>query len=240
MSKIIVRPVANKKEKYTFSTFPWQIYKDDPLWVPPILSERMKVIDPYRGTFFKRGEAEFFIAWDDGKPVGTICAAEDPPTNTNRGTKECVFGFLETIDDYTVFEALVNQAAQWAKSRGLEALFGPFNLDYEDSYGVLIDGRDRPPAIMCGHTPEYYPGFMDRFGFYPARDQNIALAIDLNSPELVRFSTYSLPPSHVCDLSISGSFPGSSRTNPKNPETMESICCLPYAERLDLAFKKSC
>ena len=188
MSKIIVRPVANKKEKHIFSTFPWQIYKDDPLWVPPILSERMKVIDPNRGTFFKRGEAEFFIAWDDDKPVGTICSAEDPPTNTNRGTKECVFGFLETIDDYTVFEALVNQAAQWAKSRGLKALFGPFNLDYEDSYGVLIEGRDRPPAIMCGHTPEYYPGFMDRFGFYPARDQNIALAIDLNSPELDRLA----------------------------------------------------
>jgi GNAT superfamily N-acetyltransferase len=97
-----------------------------------------------------------------------------------------VFGFLEYIQDYTVFEALVNRVVQWAQDRGLNALFGPFNLDYEDSYGVLVEGRDRPPAIMCGHSPPYYAGFMERYGFQPARDQNIALAIDLDSPALDR------------------------------------------------------
>jgi GNAT superfamily N-acetyltransferase len=188
MSAIEVKSVATPKEKRTFLTFPWKIYKNDPLWVPPILSERAKVIDPVRGTFFQRGEAEFFIAWKNNKPVGTICAAEDPPTNQNRGTRECVFGFFEYIEDYQVFQALVERAAQWARGRNLDALFGPFNLDYEDSYGVLIEGRDRPPALMCGHTPIYYPGFMDRFGFQPARDQNIALFIDMDAPELSRLA----------------------------------------------------
>jgi GNAT superfamily N-acetyltransferase len=188
MSAIEVKSVATPKEKRTFLTFPWKIYKNDPLWVPPILSERAKVIDPVRGTFFQRGEAEFFIAWKNNKPVGTICAAEDPPTNQNRGTRECVFGFFEYIEDYQVFQALVERAAQWARGRNLDALFGPFNLDYEDSYGVLIEGRDRPPALMCGHTPIYYPGFMDRFGFQPARDQNIALFIDMDAPELKRLA----------------------------------------------------
>jgi GNAT superfamily N-acetyltransferase len=188
MNAIDVRPIASPREKHIFLSFPWQIYKDDPLWVPPILSERAKVIDPKQGQFFQRGEAEFFIAWRDGKPVGTICAAEDPPTNENRGTRECVFGFFEYIEDYSVFEALVNRAVVWAKSRDLNALFGPFNLDYEDSYGVLIEGRDRPPALMCGHTPVYYPGYMDQIGFIPARDQNIALAIELDLPNLERLA----------------------------------------------------
>jgi len=186
MSEIKIREVKSEGEKRVFLTFPWLIYKNDPLWVPPVLSERARVIDPQHGQFFKRGEADFFIAWRNGKPVGTICAAEDPPTNQNRGTKECVFGFFEYIQDYAVFEALVNLAIQWAQKRGLNALFGPFNLDYEDSYGVLIEGRDRPPAIMCGHSPSYYAGFMERYGFQPARDQNIALAIDLESPALDR------------------------------------------------------
>ncbi len=186
MSGIEVRQIASESDKRIFLTFPWVIYKGDPLWVPPILSERASVIDPDRGQFFKRGDADFFIAWRDGKPVGTICAAEDPPTNQNRGTKECVFGFFEYINDYAVFKALVTHAIHWAGQRELNALFGPFNLDYEDGYGVLIEGRDRPPAIMCGHSPSYYAGFMDQFGFQPARDQNIALAIDLDSPELDR------------------------------------------------------
>lgn len=188
MSAIEVRSVSNAKERKIFLTFPWKIYRDDPLWVPPVLSERARTIDPQEGPFFKRGEAEFFIAWRGNQPVGTICAAEDPPTNRNRGTRECVFGFLETIEDYTVFEALLDQVCQWARGRQLNALFGPFNLDYEDSYGILIEGRDRPPALMCGHTSPYYVGFMHRYEFQPARDQNIALAIDLDSPHIQRLA----------------------------------------------------
>jgi GNAT superfamily N-acetyltransferase len=186
MPEIEVRAVQNEREKRTFLTFPWLIYKGDPLWVPPVLSERARTIDPHRGQFFQRGEADFFIAWRNGKPVGTICAAQDPPTNRNRGTRECVFGFFEYIQDFAVFKALVDRAVQWAVDKDLNALYGPFNLDYEDSYGVLIEGRDRPPVIMCGHSPPYYAGFMERYGFQPARDQNIALAIDFDSPALDR------------------------------------------------------
>jgi len=180
MSTLEVLPVRTAKERRTFLTFPWRIYRDDPLWVPPLLPERARTIDPKRGAFFKRGEAEFSIAWRDGVPVGTICAAEDKPTNAARQMRECVFGFFECIEDYRVAEAMINHVIKWAEQRGLNALFGPFNLDYEDSYGVLIEGRDRPPALLCGHTPPYYQDFMERFGFQPARGDNLAYAIELD------------------------------------------------------------
>jgi len=138
------------------------------------------MIDPKRGVFFKRGQAKFFIAWRDGQPVGTICAAEDKFANEQRNRRECMFGFFEYIEDYGVAEALLNHVTGWAKRRDLNALFGPFNLDYEDSYGVLTEGRDRPPALLCGHTPPYYQHFMERFGFQPARGDNLAYAIDLD------------------------------------------------------------
>jgi GNAT superfamily N-acetyltransferase len=180
MSSIQVRPIRTARQRRTFLTFPWRIYRDDPLWVPPLFPQRAKTIDPQRGAFFKRGQAEFFIAWRDGKPVGTICAAEDKPTNEARGKRECLFGFFECIDDYDVAEAMLNHVMRWAEAHDLNALFGPFNLDYEDSYGVLVEGRDRPPALLCGHTPPYYQGFMERFGFQPARGDNLAYAIDLD------------------------------------------------------------
>lgn len=178
MSGITVSPVTSERERRTFLTFPWQIYRDDPLWVPPLLPQRAETIDPERGAFFKRGEAEFFIAWRHGRPVGTVCAAEDKPTNKSRGTRECVFGFLDYEDDIEITTALLEAVSAWAKVRGLDALFGPFNLDYEDSYGVLLEGRDRPPALMCGHSPPYYADFMDRLGFEPARGDNLAFEID--------------------------------------------------------------
>jgi GNAT superfamily N-acetyltransferase len=180
-----VVPVHTPRERRVFLTFPWRIYRDDPLWVPPLLPERARTIDPRRGAFFKRGgEAEFFVAWRDGEPVGTICAAEDKFTNEQRDQRECVFGFFEYVEDYAVAEALLDHVVEWARRHKLDALFGPFNLDYEDGYGVLLEGRDRPPALLCGHTPPYYQHFMDRFGFRPARGDNLAYAIDtdVNTP----------------------------------------------------------
>ncbi len=191
MTAIDVRPVRTARERRTFLTFPWRIYRDDPLWVPPLLPERARAIDPQRGAFFQRGgEAELFIAWRDGEPLGTICAGEDTFANRNRGKRECVIGFFEYVDEYRVAEALLDRAAAFARARDLNALWGPFNLDYEDSYGVLIEGRDRPPALLCGHTPPYYQDTMERYGFGPARGDNIAFALDLDpaSPALQRLS----------------------------------------------------
>lgn len=174
-----ILPVRTAGERRAFLKFPWRIYRGDPLWVPPLLPERAKMIDPRRGAFFKRGRAEFFIAWRDGRPVGTICAGEDRKTNAQRRKQECLFGFFECVEDYGVAEAMLNHVAGWARQRGLDALFGPFNLDYEDSYGLLVEGRDRPPVLLCGHTPPYYQDFIERFGFKPARGDNLAYAIDL-------------------------------------------------------------
>jgi GNAT superfamily N-acetyltransferase len=188
MNSLEIQTVKTRRERRTFLTFPWKIYQNDPNWIPPLLPDRRKLIDPRQGVFFKRGEADFFLARGDGKAVGTICAAEDPVTNTVREQQECMFGFFEYIEDYQVFEALIQRAADWAQNRGLQALLGPFNLDYENGYGVLIEGRERPAALMCGHTPPYYQGFMERFGFQPARADNLAFYIDPSAPGIPRIS----------------------------------------------------
>jgi GNAT superfamily N-acetyltransferase len=193
MSKIEILPVETAAQRKDFATFPWQIYRNDPLWVPPLLNERIKAIDPDRGVFFQRGVAEFFMALKDGKLAGTICCADDQATNFARGLKDCMIGFFECIQDQEVARALYDHARRWAVKHGLESLYGPFNLDYEDGYGVLIEGRDRPPVILCGHTPAYYQGFFDQYGFLPARGDNLAYEITpaMATAELERLSRLS-------------------------------------------------
>ncbi len=188
MSGVEIRPVRSRADRRTFLTFPWRIYRGDPLWVPPLLPARARVLDPARGTFFQRGQAELFLAWHGSTPVGTVCAAEDPPTNAVRRARECLFGFFEYIEDDQVADALVDRVVEWAKARNLDALYGPYNLDYEDSYGVLLEGRDRPPALLCGHTPPYYARMMERLGFQAARADNLAFAIGTDTPHLQRLS----------------------------------------------------
>ena len=190
MSSVDIRPVRDRAERHIFLTFPWRIYKGDPMWVPPILSERARTIDPKRGVFFQRGEAELFIAWRGREPVGTICCAEDKSAHAANPWKDGIVGFFECLDEYNIAQALFDQSTAWARARGLGALYGPFNLDYEDAYGVLIEGRDRPPVVLCGHTPPYYQAFFERYGFQRCRGDNIAYAapLDILSPQIQRLS----------------------------------------------------
>lgn len=193
MSTIEIHPVETSAQRRRFITFPWQIYRHDPLWVPPLVAERMKFINHSTGVFFQRGNADFFMAYKEGKPVGTICCADDKATNSARGLKDCIIGFFECIQDQEVAWALFDHARKWALAHELETLYGPFNLDYEDGYGVLIEGRDRPPVILCGHTPAYYQGFFEQFGFLPARGDNLAYEItpSMASAEIQRLSRLS-------------------------------------------------
>jgi len=187
---IELRPAITRRERRLFLTFPWRIYKGDPLWVPPLLPERAKAIDPQRGIFYKGGHAELFIAWQDGSPVGTLSLAEDFNNTRAKGYKECMFGFVECVDDYAVFQAMFEHAVAWARARDMRSLYGPYNLDREDSRGLLIEGRDRPPAILCAHHPPYYQQFFEEYGFQKDGEDGLAYAasLDPNHPKIQRLA----------------------------------------------------
>jgi hypothetical protein len=193
MPEIEVRCVSTAAERRTFLRFPWRIYQDDPVWVPPLMPERKKRIDPAHGPFFEHGEAEFFIAWRGHEPVGTICAAQDRARNAFRQVREALFGFFECIDDHAVATALFDTVATWARARGLDCLYGPFHLDYEDGYGTLLEGYDTPQVLLCGHTSAYYRHLVERYGFVKGRDgDNIAFKVALpaqaDDPRLERLA----------------------------------------------------
>lgn len=178
--KIQVLPVRSAIERRIFLTFPWRIYRHDPLWVPPLLRERARTIDPQRGRFHQDGYAELFIAWRQGRPLGTICCAEDQNATRAHGYGECLVGFFECLNDYSVAQALFDRAMVWAGAHGLSSVLGTYNLDREDGRGILVEGRDRPPVSFCGHNPPYYPDFFERYGFSAAGSDNVAYAVDLD------------------------------------------------------------
>ncbi len=176
--------VKDRHDKNLFLGFPWHLYRGDPLWVPPLVKEREKATDPARGLFFRGGYADFFLAYRDGTLAGTLCCSHE-----NGGEpRECTLGFFECIDDYAVAEAMFRQAEAWARQHGLDLLCGTYNLDREDGRGILIEGRDRPPTVMCGHNPPYYGGFFERYGFVKRHDDGLAYAcpLDEDSPRFRR------------------------------------------------------
>jgi len=73
---ISVERVEGKEMSREFLLFPWRsgIYDHDPAWVPPLIRDQRLMFDRKKGYFFEIGEAEFFLAFRDGRPVGRITA----------------------------------------------------------------------------------------------------------------------------------------------------------------------
>jgi len=176
------RQMVTRREREEFLTFPWKIYKDDPVWVPPQMPELRKRIDPKKGTFFNRGVAEFYLVERDGEAVGRFSVGIDRAANESVNKKEALIGFFECIEDYRVAEHIFQFCQQWAKEHGMETIYGPFHLDVEDAYGIVVKGWDQPQVVLCGHTPPYYLDYFERYGWELGRPDNIAMRIDLDKP----------------------------------------------------------
>jgi hypothetical protein len=170
LAQVEIVPVADGGDLRTFIRLPWEIYRNDPYWVPPLLVDMKKLLDKVKNPFFLHSTADFFLARRNGEWVGRIAAILN--NNHNRFHKEQTgfFGFFESIDDADVASALLNQAARWARDRGMIELRGPMNYSTNETLGVLVEGFDSCPFIMMAHNPRYYGKLIESAGFEKAMD----------------------------------------------------------------------
>ncbi|HET89700.1 MAG TPA: hypothetical protein ENN99_03030 [Chloroflexi bacterium] len=168
--EIEIIPIHDERGRERFVRFPWQIYRDDPLWVPPLISSQLRSLDPQRGTFFRYGDASLFMARRGGQDVGRIAGWINHRANQFLNERAAGFGFFEVIQEYPVAEALLDAACDWAARQGMETIRGPFYFSMDDSPGVLIEGFDRSPVLLCGHSPAYYADLLEQYGMLKYRD----------------------------------------------------------------------
>ncbi len=167
---IDVRPVRGRREWNTFIKLPFRLYKDDPLWVAPLLMDVKSRLNPKKNPWFEHSEAEFFLAWRDGRAVGRISAHIDHNLNEYQGNDWGLFGWFECENDSAAAAALFDTAAGWLRERGRDRMVGPMNYTTNDELGVVVEGFDVPPSILEMHTPRYYPPLFDAAGFARAKD----------------------------------------------------------------------
>jgi len=170
LSDIHIIPVQNSRQRKQFVKFPWQIYKDDPNWVPPLIQTQLSRLNPKRSPFFKQGEAELFLATRNGKILGTIVPWINHRANSYRNELSAGFGFFEITNDYEIASALLQKACDWSRARGAKIIRGPLYFSPQDSPGVIVKGFDIPPMPMTGHSPKYYSQFLVKFVFEKHRD----------------------------------------------------------------------
>ncbi|MGB2805112.1 MAG: N-acetyltransferase [Candidatus Zixiibacteriota bacterium] len=176
-----VRRFEAKSNLMDFIKLPWQIYKDDPHWVAPLLVERKAFLDKEKNPFFKHAEVVFYLAQRDGKTVGRIAGIVNQNHIEYHKEKAGFFGFFECVKDFEVAKALLDKVREWLKSKGMEIMRGPANFSSNEEWGFLLEGFDSRPVIMMTYNPPYYLDFVARYGMIKAKDL-YAYFMDETSP----------------------------------------------------------
>src|SRR5690349_9484440 len=138
-----IRPVRTKTDRKAFVDFAWEIYENDPAWVPPLKDEVRGLLDPQKNPWFGHAEAELWLAERDGKVVGRISAQVDELVLEHMGAGTGQWGFLDAVDQTTA-AILIATAEDWLRQQGMTRALGPFSLSVWDEPGLEIEGFDEP------------------------------------------------------------------------------------------------
>ena len=173
---LTIRAVSTKAERRDFVNFAWQVYKDDPAWIPPLKDEVHGLLDPKKNPWFEHGRAALWVALRDGAIVGRISAQVDDLVQQHMEAGLGQWGMFEALDGEAA-AALIATAEEWLRGQGMSAALGPISISIWDEPGLLIEGFEQSPTAMMGHHRPAYRAWIEAAGYQKAKD---LVTYDLN------------------------------------------------------------
>lgn len=159
-----LQEVISEKDKRSFHRLPFNLYKNDPNWIPPVTQEIEAIFNPLKNIFFADGEAIRFLLADGKKIIGRIAAFYNR-SNLNGIVKNGGIGFFECINNQEAANLLFDAAKKWLIVRGCNTMDGPVNFGERDKWwGLLVEGFDPPVYGLNYHLP-YYKNLFEQYGF---------------------------------------------------------------------------
>lgn len=160
-----IKPVEpTKSELRRFVEYGIDFYEGNPYYVPPLVMDDLNTLLPEKNPAFDFCEAQSFMAWRDGKPVGRITGIINNVVNNKSGKKTLRFGFIEFVDDNEVCDKLMDAVENWGRQHGMEEIVGPMGFTDMDHEGMLTFGFDEVGTMATIYNPPYYPEHMKRRG----------------------------------------------------------------------------
>lgn len=168
-----VRPVSGKADTKAFIELAYRLNGDDPNWVAPLRDEVAGTISPKKNGWFSHAEGQLFLAERGGKVVGRISAHIDTlalqmPPEQGFGPGTGFWGLFEA-EDAEVAAAVIHQAEDWLRAKGMTKALGPVSLSIWEEPGLLVKGHDHPPTVLMGHHPARYQGWIEALGYTEAK-----------------------------------------------------------------------
>ena len=148
-----------------FIQFPFDLYKNNPYWVPQMRADTRAIVDKASHPFYQHSDADFFLAELNGKVTGRIAAISNSRANASNNQNSAYFYYFDSIDDPEVSNSLFSKAFNWAIDRGHTKFYGPKGLLQGDGIGLLINGFAYIPAVGIAYNYPYYDQLIKLAGF---------------------------------------------------------------------------
>ena len=167
---IEIRKIDTKCGLKKFVKWGIDLYKGSDCFVPPLVWDEVNTLDPHNNPAFEFCESIYFMAYDNGKPVGRIAGIINNVVNEKTGKKTLRFGCIDFIDDPAVSEALIRAVEVWGRAKGMEEIVGPLGFSDMDPEGMLVEGFDQEGTMATIYNYPYYPKHLEAMGFEKEAD----------------------------------------------------------------------
>ena len=167
---ITIKKVSSSSELKKFIRFNYELYKENPFSVPDLYDDMLNTFSRDRNAAFEFCDADYFLAYKDGKLVGRVAAILNKRANETWGKKEVRFGWIDFINDIEVSDALLNAVEEWGKERGMTEMVGPLGFTDFDAEGMLVEGYEELGTMATIYNFPYYPQHMEKLGFEKEAD----------------------------------------------------------------------
>ena len=157
MSLIEIKKVESKKDLKTFIDFHYDLYEGNEYDVPNLFSDEMNTLSKDKNAAFDFCEAEYYLAYKDGKLAGRVAAIINHKANNKWGKKSVRFGWIDFIDDREVSKALLDAVEKYGREKGMEDVVGPLGFTDMDPEGMLVWGFDQLGTMPTIYNYAYYP-----------------------------------------------------------------------------------
>ena len=183
MSNISIKRVTNRKELEQFVQFYYDLYRGNNCAVPFLYSDEMDTLRKDKNPSFECCDAEYFMAFKDGKMVGRVAAIINNRANERWDRKQVRFGWFDFVDDAEVSEALLKAVEDWGRERGVNEIAGPLGFIDTDREGMLVEGFDELSTLYVNYNYPYYPQHMEQMGGFEKDNDYIEMKVKV--PEVV-------------------------------------------------------
>jgi len=162
---LTIKEVLTANDLKRFVTFPNKLYKDNPYYVPDLISDAIHTLDKRKNPAFEFSEGAYFLAYDGKEIVGRIGVLVNHRSNEKWQQNRARFTHVDFIDNGQVSKLLFDTVETWAQERGYEAIHGPMGLTDMDHQGMLIEGYDELDMFITLYNYPYYANHLEKLGY---------------------------------------------------------------------------